>query len=138
MTANDFCKQFEGLRLEAYRCPAGIWTIGYGHTDGVTDGMVINADKAESLLNDDLDKCRQQVRRLLKIALTENQFEALIDFCFNLGAGNLKKSTLLKMVNLDPDDPAIRGEFLKWVKVNNRVMPGLVKRRSAEADLYFT
>lgn len=138
MTANDICKQFEGLRLQAYRCPAGVWTIGYGHTHGVYEGMIIEMDMAEKLLNDDLNKCRQQVRRLVKIALTENQFEALIDFCFNLGAGNLKKSTLLKMVNLDPDDPAIRGEFLKWVKVNNRVMPGLVKRRSAEADLYFT
>lgn len=138
MTALEIIKEFEGLRLEAYRCPSGVWTIGYGHTRDVHEGQKITEEEAERLLMEDYNRAATFVRQLAFRTLNENQFGACVSFVFNLGPGNFKNSTLLRKINKDPDDPTIRAEFAKWVKSNFEVLPGLVKRRAAEADLYFT
>lgn len=133
----ELIKKYESCRLEAYKCPAGVWTIGYGHTDGVKEGMKITQKEADAMLLDDIRLYEKQTKALLKVKVNENQFAALTSFCFNLGAGNLKNSTLLKKVNANPNDPTIAGEFAKWVFSKGVILNGLVKRRSEEADLYF-
>ena len=90
-------KEFEGLRLQAYKCPAGVWTIGYGHTDGVTDGMEITERQATALLKADLIPVEKAVNEL-GVCKTQGQFDALVDFAFNLGIEALKGSTLLKCI----------------------------------------
>lgn len=126
-------KQFEGLRLEAYRCPAGVWTIGYGHTAGVTPGMKITAAEAERLLDLDLEP----IRRALPEGLNQHQRRALASLAFNIGLTAFSRSTLLRLVKARPDDPAIRAEFTRWKYSRGRVLEGLVRRRAAEADEYF-
>lgn len=136
--------QWEGCRLKAYRCPAGVLTIGYGHTGpDVTPGLEITASKAVALFNADVDKFVRSVEAVLKgTPVKQKQFDALVSLAYNIGLGNLKKSTLLKKVLANPADPSIRAEFMKHV--NSRVngvlkpLPGLVKRRAAEADHYFS
>ena len=139
----DLVKQFEGCSLKAYKCPAGIWTIGYGNTQyengkAVKEGEVITLDRAEQLLEVILIKFVQQVGELVKSKVNQNQKDALTDFAYNCGVGNLRSSTLLKKVNADPNDKTIRAEFEKWVRANGKVLKGLVKRRTAEANLYFS
>src|SRR5512142_1052954 len=95
----DLVKQCEGLRTEAYRCPAGVWTIGYGHTHGVVPDMKVTADEAEDLLRKDLLEAGEQVERSVRAPLTDNQFSALVSFVFNVGVGNLESSTLLHRLN---------------------------------------
>lgn len=132
-------KKHEGLRLKAYRCPAGVLTIGYGHTGpDVKEGLEINQAKANCLLDSDVRFAVKKVNELVKKPITQNQFDALASFTFNLGSGNLAKSTLLKKVNADPEDKSIRGEFAKWVNSAGKPLPGLVARRREEAELYFT
>lgn len=133
----NLIKQHEGLRLEAYRCPAGIYTIGYGHTAGVRRGDMIDERRAEQLLADDLKKFEAVVNRECP-GINQNQFDALVSFTFNLGETNLRKSTLLKCVKANPDNQNIYTEFLRWNKSKGEVLPGLIRRRKAEADLYFS
>ncbi len=133
----DLIKRFEGFSPTAYLCPAGVWTIGYGHTAGVRAGDSVDEDTAEDFLREDLADAEGAVGKYVKVPLKQWQFDALVSFAFNLGAGNLYSSTLLKKVNRNPDDPAIRQEFEKWVYAGGRVLPGLVERRKAEADMYF-
>lgn len=130
-------KSFESLRLEAYRCPAGIWTIGYGHTAGVRRGDRIDERKAEQLLTDDLRQFEDVVNRECP-HVTQNQFDALVSFTFNVGTGNFQKSTLLKCVKANPLNVNIRYELSRWNKANGTVLSGLIRRRKAEADLYFS
>lgn len=139
----DLVKQFEGCSLKAYKCPAGIWTIGYGNTQyengkAVKEGETITLERAEQLLEVILIKFVQQVGELVKSNINQNQKDALTDFAYNCGVGNLRSSTLLKKVNADPNDKTIRAEFDKWNKANGKVLNGLVKRRTAEANLYFS
>jgi len=135
----DLIKSFEGLRLEAYLCPAGVWTIGYGHTKGVKKGMKITKEKADELLMEDLQEFQKGVEKLVSmIKLTDNQFSALVSFAFNLGLRNLKDSTLLKKVSQNPNDETIRNEFMKWIYAGGKPLEGLKRRRKHEADLYFT
>lgn len=133
----DLIKRFEGFSPTAYLCPAGVWTIGYGHTAGVSEGDSIDGDTAEDYLREDLTSAEGAVEKYVKVPLKQWQFDALVSFTFNLGAGNLYSSTLLKKVNRNPDDPSIRQEFEKWVYADGRVLQGLVGRRKAEADMYF-
>lgn len=133
----NLIKSFESLRLTAYRCPAGIHTIGYGHTAGVRRGDVIDQQRAEQLLSDDLRKFEAVVNRECP-ALNQNQFDALVSFTFNCGEGNLMKSTLLKCVKANPEGANIRYEFSRWNKANGTVLAGLIRRRKAEAELYFS
>ena len=135
----DLIKSFEGLRLEAYVCPAGVWTIGYGHTKGVKKGMKITKEKADELLMEDLQEFQKGVEKLVSmIKLTDNQFSALVSFAFNLGLRNLKDSTLLKKVSQNPNDETIRNEFMRWIYAGGKPLEGLKRRRKHEADLYFT
>ena len=133
----NLIKQHEGLRLEAYHCPAGIYTIGYGHTAGVRRGDVIDERKAEQLLAGDLKKFEDVVNRECP-RVNQNQFDALVSFTFNLGETNLRKSTLLKCVKANPDNQNIYTEFLRWNKSKGEVLPRLIRRRKAEAELYFS
>ena len=143
-------KHFESLMLEAYQCSAGRWTIGYGNTfyeDGspVKKGDKICKEKAEELLSVILEKFERGVVSLLTRTVTENQFSALVSFAYNVGldidadniAEGLGDSTLMKLVNRNPDDPKIADEFLKWNKAGGKVLNGLTRRRKSEAHLYF-
>lgn len=133
----NLIKQFEALRLEAYKCPAGIWTIGYGHTRGVKPGDVIDKQKAEQLLAEDLRESEAVVSRECP-GINQNQFDALVSFVFNCGSGSFQKSTLLKCVKANPENVNIRYEFSRWNKSKGMILAGLIRRRKAEADLYFS
>lgn len=132
-------KKFEGFRKKAYLCPAGVWTIGYGHTDGVQRGDNITAEGAEALLREDLELAEFTVNTVARAArgLSQCQFDALVSFVYNVGRGNFHKSTLRRLVIANPDNLAIRGEFLKWNKGGGQVLEGLSRRREAEARMYF-
>jgi len=137
-------QEFEGLRLTSYLCSAGVPTIGYGATfyeDGskVKLGQTITNAQAEQLLKDHLKEFEGSVLGLLNTTkVNQNQFDALVSFTYNLGAGNLAKSQLLRFVKLNPNDPRIAAEFLKWNRAGGEVSTGLVRRRKKEAQLYFT
>jgi lysozyme len=136
----DLIKEFEGLRLAAYKCPAGVWTIGYGHTSmagrpDVRQGMRINKKQAEDILRDDLTQYEDGVLRLVNIPLRQHQFDVLVSFAFNCGVGALQKSTLLKRVNAKRFDD-VPGELMKWTRAGGRELPGLVRRRRAEAAMW--
>ncbi|MGV3346257.1 lysozyme [Enterobacteriaceae bacterium LUAb1] len=128
-------KQFEGCSLSSYLCPAGICTIGYGHTAGVSDGEKITQCRADELLDGDLKVAEADVNRLVTVPLRQGQFDALCSFVFNLGAGDLAGSTLLKKLN-SGDTAGASDEFCKWVHGGGKVLPGLVKRREAERELF--
>lgn len=130
-------KEFEGLRLKAYQCPGGVWTIGYGHTAGVKPGMLISKAQAEEYLKADLIAFERYLNGL-GLALNQNQFDALVSFIYNVGTGNFSSSTLLRKVRANPQDNSIMDEFLRWVYSKGRVLPGLQRRRLAEMKLYFS
>lgn len=130
-------KEFEGLRLKAYKCPGGVWTIGYGHTAGVKPGMVITEAQAGEYLKADLIAFERYLNGL-GLALNQNQFDALVSFIYNVGTGNFSSSTLLRKVRANPQDNSIMDEFLRWVYSKGRVLPGLQRRRLAEMKLYFS
>lgn len=131
----DLVKHFEGFRDKAYICPAGVLTIGYGHTKNVTKGMVISEKEAEDLLKGDLEHSENVVNKLVEVEITQGMFDALVSFVFNLGEGNFGSSTLLKKLN-SKDYYGASEEFQKWRLAGGKVMQGLVKRRSAERDLF--
>ena len=135
--ALELIKQFEGLRLKAYLCPGGVWTIGYGHTAGVKSGMVISKAQAEEFLLSDIAVFEKAVNDQ-NLDLTQNMFDALVSFTFNVGVGNFKRSTLLCKIQVNPLDNSIMDEFLRWVYSKGRVLPGLQRRRLAEMKLYFS
>ena len=130
-------KEFEGLRLRAYLCPGGVWTIGYGHTAGVKPGMVISEAQAEEYLKADLISFERYLNGL-GLALNQNQFDALISLIYNIGIGNFQKSTLLRKARINANDNSIMDEFLRWVYSKGRVLPGLQRRRLREMKLYFS
>lgn len=137
--AVDLVKHFEGLYLTAYLCPAGVPTIGYGHTAGVTMGETITAEQADAFLAADLTEAAGHVDALVTVALNDDQRGALSSFVFNLGAGSLQSSTLLRLLNAG-DYAGADGQFGRWVyaTVNGKPtkLPGLVARRAAEAALF--
>ncbi|HII4328457.1 TPA: lysozyme [Enterobacter cloacae] len=124
-------KDFEGCRLRAYQCSANVWTIGYGHTHKVHPGDCITQEEAEQLLAKDIKLFEGVVNRLVKVSLTQNQFDALVSFVFNLGEGNLSSSTLLKHLN-SGDYLSAANELPRWVNAGGKKIPGLVRRRNAE------
>lgn len=132
----ELIKRFEGLRLKAYKCPAGVWTIGWGHTKDVKAGQEITEHQAEAILDVDLDAYESAVEELCPGA-NENQFAALVSFAFNLGVNALTKSTLRRKY-LAGDAEGAANEFLKWTRAGGNVLAGLVKRRKAERDLFLT
>jgi lysozyme len=137
----DLVKSFEGFYAGAYVCPAGVWTIGYGHTKGVKKGDKVTLDEAEALLDADLAEAAAEVARLVTVPLKDNQFAALASFVFNLGASSLKSSTLLKKLNAGNYDD-VPAEMSRWVKATDpktgqkRALAGLVRRRAAEGELW--
>lgn len=135
--AYELIKQFEGLRLEAYLCPAGIWTIGYGHTSGVSPNSFITIQEADEYLHRDVATIEMQLNKL-NLSLRQCQWDAIVSFVFNVGIGNFKASTLLAKIRINPDDNSIIDEFLRWVYANGKVIRGLQKRRLTEMKLYFS
>jgi lysozyme len=139
----DLMHFFEGCKLEAYQCSAKVWTIGWGNTfyengTPVRQGDKITQDRANSLFVFVANKFADEIKKLIKTNLSENQFSALVCFAYNVGTGNLAKSTLLKKVNVNPNDPSIANEFLRWNKAGGKELLGLTRRRTAESKLYFT
>ena len=134
-TCINYLKQHEGCKLQAYLCPAGVWTIGYGSTKGVTKGMTITQAQADERLKADLNEVETQLNTL-RLNLTQGQFDALCSFIFNFGWSKFAKSTLLKLVKVNPSDTAIDAEFREWKHANGVVLPGLVKRREVEIKMY--
>ena len=133
--AYDIIKKYEGLRLEAYRCPAGVLTIGYGHTRGVTEGMKISSEQADIYLVTDITGAERYLDSLA-LSLNQNQFDALVSLIFNIGSGNFSRSTLLCKLKVNPLDPTIGDEFMRWVYAGGRILRGLQKRRADEVRLY--
>jgi lysozyme len=128
-------KRWEGLRLTAYQCPAGVWTIGYGSTRDVRPGQTITETEAERRLLSDLARFEAAISRLVKVPLTDGQFGALVSWAFNVGEGAAERSALIRKLNaLDYD--AVPAELMRWNKVGRRVVPGLTNRRAAEAGLW--
>lgn len=140
----DLIKRFEGYSDRPYKCPAGISTIGYGNTyypNGtkvkITD-KAITKEYANEILAHTADEFAADVLKLVKTNITVNQLNALTSFAYNVGVANLQKSTLLKLVNVNPNDGNIAKEFLKWNKAAGKELKGLTNRRIAESALYFT
>lgn len=129
-------KQHEGLRLTAYQCSADVWTIGYGHTQGVRMGDTCTQEQADAWLLEDVERAEKAVRRE-GLELTQNQFDALVSFVFNVGETAFKSSTLLKKIKANPYDPSIASEFAKWKYAGGKVITGLANRRTKESNLYF-
>lgn len=143
-TGIDLIKSFEGLKLTAYKCSAGVSTIGYGSTFYPDFKAVKMGDKlkdkkeAEELLRITLIEFEKNVSALFyNVILKQNQFDALVSFAFNLGTGALAGSTLFRKVKINPNDKSIALEFAKWVNAGGKKLPGLIRRRKAESDLYF-
>lgn len=138
----NLIKQFEGCRLTAYQDSVGVWTIGYGWTqsvDGnpVAKGMVITQQKADDLLKQGVVQYENGVNSLVKVQLNQNQFDALVDFAYNLGVNALKGSTLLKKLNTG-DYAGAANEFTKWNKAGGKELAGLTRRREAEKSLFLS
>ena len=131
----ELIKRFEGLRLEAYLCPADVWTIGYGHTKGVNQGDKITQAGADAFLAQDVLWVAAAVDKKVKVELNTNQEAALYSFIYNVGAGAFGKSTLLRKLN-ESDYKGAANEFKRWNKGGGKVLNGLVRRRKAEADLF--
>lgn len=132
----NIIKESESLQLKAYKCPAGILTIGYGHTGpDVLPGMTINQVAADVYLKLDCAVAEHAINRLVKIPLNQNQFDALVSLVFNIGTGAFQRSTLLKRIN-EGDFGAASDEFLKWTKSKGKELPGLVIRRNKERNLF--
>jgi len=131
-------KSFEQLRLTAYkRFPTEPWTIGWGHAKGVQAGDTCTEDQAEAWFIEDTQEAVDANNSLLVVTVTQNQFDALVSFAYNVGIGAESHSTLLRLVNAS-DFAGAANEFTKWDHVNGVVVPGLLRRREAERDLFLT
>ena len=128
-------KKFEGCKLEAYKCSAGVWTIGYGHTTGVKEGDVCTQEEAEKLLRGDIFKFEEYVQDSVKVDLDQSQFDALVAWTFNLGPGNLRSSTMLKKLNNGVYE-SVPFEMRRWNKAGGKTLDGLIRRRQAESLLF--
>ena len=128
-------KKFEGCELESYKCPAGVWTIGYGYTKKVKEGDVISKEEAEKLLREDIEEFEGYVKNLVHVDLDQCQYDALVSWVFNLGPANLKASTLLKVLNAK-DYEGVPAQIKRWNKAGGKVLQGLVRRREAESLLF--
>ena len=139
----DLIKEFEGCKLAAYQCPAGIWTIGIGSThygDGtpVTKNRTLPTEKAAiALLAATIGQYEKAVNAMT-VELTQNEFDALVCLCYNIGAGNFLKSTLVKMLKAGDDKAEIAQQFLRWDKAGGKPLAGLTRRRNAEAELFLS
>jgi len=131
----ELLKHFEGCELTAYQDSVGVWTIGYGHTKGVSKGMTITQEQAEQMLLTELVEYEGYIKNMVTVPLTQNQFDALVVWIYNLGPTNFGSSTLLKELN-SGNYTAAGKEILRWNKAGGKVLAGLVRRREAEAQLF--
>ena len=136
----EIIKHFEGCELEAYKCAAGVWTIGYGHTKDVQEGDTWSKEKAEHMLSKELeDEYEHYVNSLVTVPMNQCQFDALVSWVYNLGPANLKVSTLLKKLNAG-DYEDVPNQIKRWNKATvngeRKVLPGLTRRREAEATMF--
>lgn len=135
----DLIKEAEGFRDKAYLCPAGVWTIGYGHTRGVEAGQTVTRAEAEMLLRTDVAATERGIATLCeeeRVKLRQGQYDALVSFAFNIGLDALRRSTLWSKVKTNPSAPSVATEFGKWIYAGGRKQPGLIKRRAKEAALW--
>tara|TARA_R100001440_G_scaffold42428_1_gene62152 strand:+ start:75 stop:512 length:438 start_codon:yes stop_codon:yes gene_type:complete len=128
-------KKFEGCELEAYLCPAGVWTIGYGHTKDVKEGDKINKEEADYLLQEEMIEYESYINDFVEVPLEQNQFDALCSWVYNLGPTNLKNSTMLRVLN-EEKYADVPQEIKRWNKAGGEVLDGLIKRREAEAKMF--
>lgn len=128
-------KKFEGLELEAYKCAAGVWTIGYGHTKDVQEGDVWSESHADHMLEVELEEFEAYINDNVTAPLSQNQFDALVSWVYNLGPANLKASTMLKVLN-SGDYEGVPAQIKRWNKAGGKVLEGLIRRREAEALLF--
>ena len=135
VNAEKLLKQFEGCKLVAYQDQAAVWTIGYGHTSGVTEGAKITGETAGLLLLEDLDRHAAVVNETVSVSINQNQFDALCSFVFNVGGGAFRASTMLKLIN-GGNAVAAALEFPKWDRAAGQVSAGLLRRRLAEKALF--
>ena len=131
----DLIKHFEGCELQAYQCAAGVWTIGYGHTKGVQPGDQWSEDHANHMLEVELEEYENYVSTAVTVPLSQNQFDALVSWVYNLGNGNLTSSTMLKVLN-SGDYAGVPAQIKRWNKAGGKVLEGLTRRRQAEADMF--
>ena len=131
----NLIKKFEGCELEAYKCAAGVWTIGYGHIKTAVEGMKIDQATANELFDEEMGEYETYVNTAVTVPLSQNQFDALVSWVFNLGNGNLNASTMLKVIN-SGDHAGVPAQIKRWNKAGGKVLDGLVRRREAEALLY--
>ena len=132
---NALIKKFEGLELDSYQCSANVWTLGYGHTQGVAEGDSCSEEEAEIILVNDLKEFETYVNALVDVELDQKQFDALVAWTFNLGPTNLRTSTLLKKLNAG-DYNDVPSEIKRWNRAGGQVLDGLIRRREAEALLF--
>lgn len=128
-------KKFEGCELTAYKCAAGVPTIGYGHIKGVSMGDTITQEEADEMFNHEMKEYETYVNTAVTVPLSQNQFDAIVSWVFNLGNGNLKASTMLKVIN-SGDHAGVPAQIKRWNKAGGKVLEGLIRRREAEALLY--
>ena len=128
-------KKFEGLELKAYKCAAGVWTIGYGHTKDVQEGDEWSESHADHMLEVELEEFEEYINDSVTVALSQNQFDALVSWVYNLGPANLKASTMLKVLN-SGDYEGVPAQIQRWNKAGGKVLEGLIRRRKAEALLF--
>ena len=131
----DLIKKFEGLELEAYQCAAGVWTIGYGHTKGVQPDDIWSEDHANHMLEEELEEFESYINDLVTCPLSQDQFDALVSWVYNLGGGNLNASTMLKVLNAGQYEE-VPAQMMRWNKAGGKVLEGLTRRRQAEANLF--
>ena len=128
-------KKFEGCELESYQDAVGVWTIGYGHTKNVKEGMTISKEQADNMLLNELDEYCEYVEKAVDVTLKQNEFDALVSWTYNLGPTNLNDSTMLKVLN-NKDFQEVPNQIKRWNKAGGKVLQGLVRRREAEALLF--
>ena len=133
----DLIVSFEGLKLKAYKCPAGVWTIGVGHTAGVTEGMEITIKEAYKLLRMDLELFEAAITKYITVPVNQNQFDAMVSLCFNIGRAAFRTSLVCRATNRKSFVEAAEA-FGNWRSVGGRPLPGLIRRRAAEKALYET
>ncbi len=133
----NLIKKFEGLKTKAYKCPAGIWTIGYGHTAGVKSTATCTIEQATNYLKQDVKTAENAIKKYVKVELNQNQFDALVSFIYNVGSVAFRKSTMLKFIN-NSHFPLAAGQFDLWIYSKGEKLEGLVTRRKAEKELFLS
>lgn len=135
----DLIKKYEGFSSQAYKCPAGVWTVGWGHTGrDINKDTILTREEAELMLKKDVANLQEQILFLLNDKPSMNELDALTSLCYNVGLGAFKKSRLLKRINLKENGELIAKEWIEFNKVNGKVVKGLLRRRAEEICLYFT